>query len=127
MWLINTTTLELEFFVNPEKGSYAILSHTWGDEEVLFHEFKNLNESHSASSKRGFTKIVHSCEIARQQGLQYAWIDTCCIDKSSSVRKFPIESNPQTSLLLKVYLTVPFEKTDLYLFNLDFVLSRLSY
>jgi hypothetical protein len=36
MWLINTSTLELEFFVNPEKASYAILSHTWGVEEVVF-------------------------------------------------------------------------------------------
>lgn len=81
MWLINTTTLELEFFVNPEKASYAILSHTWGDEEVLFQEFRNPDRK---NSKYGFTKIVRTCEIARQQGLRYAWVDTCCIDKSSS-------------------------------------------
>src|ERR1700753_3096180 len=81
MWLINTTTLELEFFVNPEKSSYAVLSHTWGDGEVLFQEFQNLN---TAKSKDGFSKIVRTCEISRQRGLRYAWVDTCCIDKSSS-------------------------------------------
>ena len=76
MWLINTSTLELEFFANPEKASYAILSHTWGDEEVVFQEFQNLDK---ANSKYRFAKIVRTCEIARQQGLRYAWVDTCCI------------------------------------------------
>jgi hypothetical protein len=81
MWLINTSTLELEIFVNPEKESYAILSHTWGTEEVSFRDFHELG---SASTKRGFVKIRRTCEIARQRGLCYAWVDTCCIDKSSS-------------------------------------------
>ncbi|KAF2815755.1 HET-domain-containing protein [Mytilinidion resinicola] len=82
MWLINTTTLKLEFFVNPEKASYAILSHTWGDEEVIFQELQSLDKA--SSQKKGFAKIVRICEKARQEGLQYAWVDTCCIDKSSS-------------------------------------------
>ena len=79
MWLINTSTLELEFFVNPEKASYAILSHTWADVEVVFQEFQNLDKS---NSKSGFAKIVHTCEIAREQDLQYAWVDTCCTIQS---------------------------------------------
>ncbi|KAF2492468.1 HET-domain-containing protein [Lophium mytilinum] len=82
MWLINTTTLKLEFFVNPEKASYAILSHTWGDEEVMFHELQSPDKA--SFQKKGFDKIARTCEIARQQGLQYAWVDTCSIDKSSS-------------------------------------------
>ena len=81
MWLINTTTLELEIFINPEKEPYAILSHTWGAEEVSFRDFHDLD---TASTKRGFVKIRRTCEIARQRGLRYAWVDTCCIDKSSS-------------------------------------------
>ncbi|PVH74193.1 hypothetical protein DL98DRAFT_519426 [Cadophora sp. DSE1049] len=36
------------------------------------------------SSKRGYIKIAKTCEIARRHGLMYAWVDTCCIDKSSS-------------------------------------------
>ncbi|KAH7063798.1 heterokaryon incompatibility protein-domain-containing protein [Paraphoma chrysanthemicola] len=81
MWLINTSTLELENFVNPEKESYAILSHTWGPEEVSFQDFHDLDR---ACAKLGFEKIRRTCEIARQRDLRYAWVDTCSIDKSSS-------------------------------------------
>ena len=28
--------------------------------------------------------MIETCRLAREQGLSYAWIDTCCIDKSSS-------------------------------------------
>ena len=37
-----------------------------------------------ARAKKGFSKVVETCRLAREQGLGYAWIDTCCIDKSSS-------------------------------------------
>jgi len=37
-----------------------------------------------ARTKKGFSKVVETCRLAREQGLGYAWIDTCCIDKSSS-------------------------------------------
>ena len=66
MWLINTTTLQLECFVNPEKVSYAILSHTWGDEKATFQEFQNLDK---ANSKNEFAKIVRTCKIAHQHSL----------------------------------------------------------
>ena len=83
MWLINTTTLKLEYFIGPEAASgYAILSHTWGDGEVTFQEFQDLD---SAKLKPGFAKIQKTCHLAREKdGLQHAWVDTCCIDKSSS-------------------------------------------
>jgi hypothetical protein len=35
-------------------------------------------------SKLGYHKIRFCGEQARRDGLQYFWIDTCCIDKSSS-------------------------------------------
>ncbi|XXH03100.1 hypothetical protein Hte_009491 [Hypoxylon texense] len=79
MRLINTETLQLESFTNPEKGSYAILSHTWGPEEVPFQ--KDLT---SAKWMQGFAKIEKTCELAKERNLLYAWVDTCCIDKSSS-------------------------------------------
>lgn len=34
--------------------------------------------------RKGYSKIIHAAEQARSQGFQYIWIDTCCIDKSSS-------------------------------------------
>ncbi|KUI67849.1 Vegetative incompatibility protein HET-E-1 [Cytospora mali] len=84
MWLINTTTLRLEFVLKPESQPYAILSHTWEEEEVTFQEMANLE---MAQKKKGFMKIKKTCQLAqeRQPPLLYAWVDTCCIDKTSSV------------------------------------------
>ncbi|KAG4410914.1 hypothetical protein IFR04_015945 [Cadophora malorum] len=79
MRLIDTTTLELhEFFSN--FPLYAILSHTWGDDEVSFHEMSLPTRA----TKKGFIKIAKTCDIARSHGFMFAWVDTCCIDKSSS-------------------------------------------
>ncbi|KAI0173583.1 heterokaryon incompatibility protein-domain-containing protein [Hypoxylon sp. FL1284] len=79
MWLINTETLQLELVTAPEKGSYAILSHTWGPEEVSFQ--RDLT---SAKWMQGFAKIEKTCELAKKRSLHYAWVDTCCIDKNSN-------------------------------------------
>ena len=65
-----------------EKPRYAILSHRWGEdhEEVTFKDVKE----HAYRHKRGYAKI-HGCgEQAKWDDLQLFWIDTCCIDKSSS-------------------------------------------
>jgi hypothetical protein len=61
---------------------YAILSHTWGtnDEEVTF---KDLTEG-TGNNKAGYDKIEFCGKQAASDGLQYFWVDTCCIDKSSS-------------------------------------------
>jgi hypothetical protein len=61
---------------------YAILSHTWGqdDEEVNFEDLKNG----SGKTKDGYKKLQFCGEQATRDGLQYFWVDTCCIDKSSS-------------------------------------------
>jgi hypothetical protein len=61
---------------------YAILSHTWGtdDEEV---SFKDLIEG-TGKSKAGYGKIRFCGEQAAKDGLRFFWVDTCCIDKSSS-------------------------------------------
>lgn len=34
--------------------------------------------------KAGFAKVVGACSRAARDGFDYIWIDTCCIDKSSS-------------------------------------------
>ncbi len=82
MWLINTTKFTIHNFVNHEHITYAILSHTWlANGEVSFSDIHHLNE---AKLKPGWSKIEQSCKIARSMDLEYIWIDTCCIDKSSS-------------------------------------------
>lgn len=62
--------------------SYAILSHTWRADggEVTF---KDLDEG-TGKSKAGYDKIRFCAQQAGRHGLQYLWVDTCCIDKSSS-------------------------------------------
>ena len=82
MRLINVSTRRLEQFTGPKTPDYAILSHTWGSDadEVTFSEFNNGQ----CQMKKGFNKIVHLCEEATHRGIGYVWIDTCCIDSSSS-------------------------------------------
>lgn len=80
MWLIDTETLKLKGFMG-ETPCYAILSHTWGPEEVTFTDFHDEKTRHN---KAGFSKIRLTCEQARTEGIKYAWVDTCCINKKSS-------------------------------------------
>lgn len=59
---------------------YAVLSHTWGGGEVTF---KDLVEE-SYESKAGYAKLHFCRDQTARDGLHYFWIDTCCIDRSSS-------------------------------------------
>ncbi|KAL9576975.1 MAG: hypothetical protein Q9212_006678 [Teloschistes hypoglaucus] len=80
MRLIDTCTLTLQEFNEVDISPYAILSHTWGEGEVSFQDF----EKPSSRTLTGYTKITKCCEVARSDGWQYVWVDTCCIDKTSS-------------------------------------------
>jgi len=80
MRLINCSTLQLEEFFGTNIPRYAILSHTWGDEEVSFAYFT----SGQPLVGSGYQKIIFTCQQATRHGIGYAWVDTCCIDKSSS-------------------------------------------
>ncbi|KAF2093325.1 HET-domain-containing protein [Rhizodiscina lignyota] len=59
---------------------YAVLSHTWSRNEVSFEEMKNGR----GKDKEGFAKILKCAEKTLEFGLDYFWIDTCCVDKRSS-------------------------------------------
>ncbi|KAE9374130.1 HET-domain-containing protein [Stipitochalara longipes BDJ] len=82
MWLLDASTLELRDFVGAGIPPYAILSHTWGEDEVSFREMRKYREA--IKEKAGYAKILKCCEKARSDGHHYLWIDTCCIDKRSS-------------------------------------------
>jgi hypothetical protein len=60
---------------------YAILSHTWGDEseEVNFDDMVRG----AGRGKAGYEKLIFCGEKAAKDGLQYFWVDSCCIDKSN--------------------------------------------
>ncbi|OTA36786.1 hypothetical protein BTJ68_02600 [Hortaea werneckii EXF-2000] len=82
MLLLNANTYALKFFHTAETAPpYAILSHTWEDDEVLF---KDMDDLERAKAKSGWQKIEYICRQALEDGLEWAWVDTCCIDKSSS-------------------------------------------
>ncbi|KAH6997978.1 heterokaryon incompatibility protein-domain-containing protein [Ilyonectria sp. MPI-CAGE-AT-0026] len=83
MRLLNAHTLEVEFFAGNDVPGYAILSHTWGKEEVTLQDIQRCSQAEMMEHER-YGKLRGSCEIATSFGLNYIWIDTCCIDKSSS-------------------------------------------
>ena len=89
MWLLSTDRAELYPFSSPDAvlGGYAILSHTWGPHEQSFHDLRSLRDRCKPSeSPRDLAseKIRRCCVLAQSHGFQYVWIDTCCIDKTSS-------------------------------------------
>ena len=82
MRLLNTRSLKLEELNENDFIPYAILSHTWGSEEVTYQDMQG--EDVNLSSKVGYSKIVAACRQALEDEWRHIWIDTCCIDKSSS-------------------------------------------
>ncbi|CAI0643298.1 unnamed protein product [Colletotrichum noveboracense] len=82
MRLLSTKDLQLRCVSHNAINPYTILSHTWGNEEVTHQEM--LNPTDEVRSRAGFRKILRCAEISREMGYDYTWIDTCCIDKTSS-------------------------------------------
>src|SRR3954464_9458737 len=85
MRLLRTSPpLELGEYQDNEVSNlkYAILSHRWETEEVSFQEM--MEPTDETRQKKGYQKIKHFCERVRDDGLEFAWVDTCCINKESS-------------------------------------------
>lgn len=77
----DTFSFTKDFLGDDKIPPYAILSHTWGEEELLFAD---LNDG-TYKSKKGYDKIRFCGEQAQRDGLQYFWVDTCCINKPDTV------------------------------------------
>lgn len=80
MRLLHTSKLELKEFIDSETPEYAILSHTWDDEEISFQDFY----ADTQRRRNSWSKIINSCRVVAEQGWEWLWIDTCCINKLSS-------------------------------------------
>jgi hypothetical protein len=80
MRLLNGKSLRFEEFLADYVPPYAILSHTWTQDEV---SLSDMVEG-TAEGKRGYQKIQFCREQAAKDGLNYFWVDTCCIDKTNS-------------------------------------------
>jgi hypothetical protein len=97
MWLLNVDDRRLYQFYGDKIPPYAILSHTWGEEEVTFADVNILHRAEDAlwsqyqhteakivevKKAGGLDKLRKTCSRAKADGYQFAWVDTCCIDKS---------------------------------------------
>ncbi|KAK4506392.1 hypothetical protein PRZ48_000122 [Zasmidium cellare] len=72
--------LRLETVPNNKDLQYAILSHTWGEDEISFDDIRIGAFEH----RKSYPKLRKCCDLAAKHGFDYVWVDTCCIDKSSS-------------------------------------------
>lgn len=89
MRLLHALTKTFREFEGAVIPAYAILSHCWEGEEVTYQELRDLkshmeDEAIPTTRKAGFKKIQQCCQQALQDRLDFVWVDTCCIDKSSS-------------------------------------------
>lgn len=81
MRLLDTTTKKLNNFKSDDPPVYAILSHCWSESgEVQFGDLSRAD----VEQAEGYSKLSAACDVARQLGVSYLWMDTCCIDRSSS-------------------------------------------
>ncbi|KAF7528769.1 hypothetical protein G7054_g10074 [Neopestalotiopsis clavispora] len=86
--LVNVDTLQLVEFTDLDIPPYAILSHRWirGQELTLTDLNRHPSESTNLFGRKraGALKSKGACIVARRHGLQWIWIDSCCIDKSNN-------------------------------------------
>ena len=83
MWLLNAANFTLKHFDQPP-ARYATLSHVWQHDEdspeQTFQAVQALRTPKPAISD----KIRDASKHARAQGLNWIWIDTCCIDRTNN-------------------------------------------
>ncbi|KAI3394856.1 hypothetical protein diail_2142 [Diaporthe ilicicola] len=88
MRLLETATLQLVSKRDDEIPPYAVLSHTWGrdEDEVSLQDLQSQDpfKKRRVKKKAGYPKLRDSAKVALEKGYEYIWIDTCCIDKTSS-------------------------------------------
>lgn len=92
MRLLSTRALAFCDFLGTDIPRYAILSHRWERDEMSYQDMMKEMERNNNSwpgptdflQKQGYRKISDFRRLALQDGYEYIWVDTCCIDKTSS-------------------------------------------
>ncbi|KAN0094165.1 Heterokaryon incompatibility protein (HET) domain containing protein, partial [Hyaloscypha variabilis] len=112
----------LSEFVGHNIPNYAILSHTWGPDghEVTFEDIMKG----TGKTKAGHRKLQFCARQAEKDQFRYFWVDTCCINKSSSAELSEAINSMfawyQSSECCYVYLSDVAKNT----FEMDFPKSR---
>lgn len=92
MRLVSTQSLKVVSIREDEIPPYAILSHTWDNDEVTLQDmqgfgaklFSTASRINLLKAKQGLQKVLDAAKLAASEGHDWIWIDTCCIDKTSS-------------------------------------------
>ncbi|KAI6014211.1 hypothetical protein EDC04DRAFT_2609075 [Pisolithus marmoratus] len=62
---------------------FAMLSHRWGDYEQTLYDIQG-KRIYDLDSTDGLAKLQKICVHSLERNFQWAWSDTCCIDKHKS-------------------------------------------
>lgn len=73
--------IQLTLFPDDHLPPYAILSHTWNGEREVTYQKLTTGVGHE---KKGYDKIDFCIAQAAADQIEYSWVDTCCIDKSTN-------------------------------------------
>jgi hypothetical protein len=82
MRLLNVSTLQLYSCLDDQVPPYAILSYFWTQDEVLFEDLQN-GELQSNLRKDGWATIKYCCTQAEKDALEWLWVGTFYIEKTS--------------------------------------------
>lgn len=74
------TTIIHNFLRHHWQLRYAILSDVWGNPEPAYGD---IPDPAFPEGRPGHRNVAKFCEIAREHDMEYAWVDSCCIDRSS--------------------------------------------
>jgi hypothetical protein len=76
MRLLNSFSGEIKHFLGQSQiPPYAILSHTWHDEEITLRDWQALACA-QVERMEGYVKLKYCCMQAAAQGIEWVWIDT---------------------------------------------------
>ena len=82
MRLLNVTTWKLESFDHASCiPPYITVSHCWDKDEIVYDDMAGLD---SATERASFSKFRNAGRIATSLGIPWIWIDTVCINRSST-------------------------------------------
>ena len=74
-----TDTKKIHNFIRKRLG-YAVLSDHWGEPVPAYGD---IPRPALIENRPGYYDVAKFCNIAHTHNMEYAWVDSCCIDRSS--------------------------------------------